>query len=209
MTSQTHKTIGAVAGTGLALVALTALFWGTTSRPLSLRAADPMPARTSGVFAVDAVADFAALDTNDNDVVIWADAADGGLFVYDASSTAVADAYSVIDGPGSVGRYLRFATSFGMPTADTAMGNQAGAVTVDWSTASIISMTMTADVDFSGGFTDASTARWLTLVLTQDGTGGWTVTWPTIVGAAPVIDGTAGATTVVQIFFDGTNYYTF
>lgn len=45
------------------------------------------------------------------------------------------------------------------------------------------------------------------IIVTQDGTGGWTFGFSgTVLGTAPTIDTTAGATTIVKLFFDGTNW---
>lgn len=45
------------------------------------------------------------------------------------------------------------------------------------------------------------------IIVTQDGTGGWTFGFSgTVLGAAPTVDPTAGATTIVKLFFDGTNW---
>lgn len=49
----------------------------------------------------------------------------------------------------------------------------------------------------------------LTLVLTQDGTGGWTVTWPANfkkAGGALTVSAGAGAVDTIRMVWDGTNW---
>ena len=51
----------------------------------------------------------------------------------------------------------------------------------------------------------------LLLKLTQDSTGGRTVTWPDSVkwpnGTAPTLSTGAGAIDIISFYYDGTNYY--
>lgn len=45
------------------------------------------------------------------------------------------------------------------------------------------------------------------IIVVQDGTGGWTFGFAgTVLGTAPTLDTSAGATTIIKIFFDGTNW---
>jgi hypothetical protein len=47
----------------------------------------------------------------------------------------------------------------------------------------------------------------LTLKLVQDGTGGRTVTWPATVRGTVTVNADANGVTIVQLYWDGTNYY--
>ena len=73
----------------------------------------------------------------------------------------------------------------------------------------------TLDEDLTVTLTGATAgdAAWLTLILTQDGTGGNDITWPGSVswpgGVAPTIDQTAGAVNIISLvsYDGGTNWY--
>lgn len=66
------------------------------------------------ILNVDLVADMAAIPPYDGlkqfNVRGWYTVGDGlgGVWIYDATSEAVADGYSIIEPPGGVGRYLKF-----------------------------------------------------------------------------------------------------
>ena len=53
--------------------------------------------------------EFASLQPADTAVVILSNTSTGGMFQYDADSATAVDNVDVFDGPGSVGRYIRFA----------------------------------------------------------------------------------------------------
>ena len=206
MTDHTKKTIGALVGTGLAIAFLS--LFVLESGPLPTFSADPTPAGgTAGVYLVDAVADLADLDPNDDDVVILGLNTDGGMLIYDKSSTATVDNVVYFNGPfGGVGRYIRIDDGDGNPTYD--MGSQGGAVTLDWTTYNNIAVDLTLDTTFT--FNAPTSSRWLTLVITQVTPGGRVITWPaTLSGSTPVIDNASGATTVVSMFYDGTSYHVY
>lgn len=92
--------------------------------------------------------------------------------------------------------------------------NTGTSYTVDVTTGTVWDLTLTGDVTFSfSGAGDATGVNSFTLILTQDGTGGRTVTWPTEVvwdgGSAPTISSSAGATDVLTFFTPdgGTTWY--
>jgi len=58
------------------------------------------------------------------------------------------------------------------------------------------------------GVTDPTAPCFLTLKLTQDGTGGRTVTWPATVKGSPVINQAANSISNVLFYWDGTSYWT-
>jgi hypothetical protein len=86
-------------------------------------------------------------------------------------------------------------------------GNVSGTITPSVSTATIHKMTLTGNITLNSlaGVTTGSQA---TLILTQDGTGGRTLTstmkWA---GNNRVLSATAGSVDMAFIFYDGTNYY--
>lgn len=87
--------------------------------------------------------------------------------------------------------------------------------TLDVSVARTHDVTVDADCTFS--FTGAATAEawFFTLILRQDGTGGWVATWPGAVvwpgGVAPTLDTTASTAEVLTFFTvdGGTTWYGF
>lgn len=95
-------------------------------------------------------------------------------------------------------------------------GNSSTAKTIDWSEGNVHKLTLTGNCTLT--FTDptyhsggGTTSTVLTIKLIQDGTGSRTVTWPASVkwpgGTAPTLTTTAGAEDLVNLIFDGTNYY--
>jgi len=75
--------------------------------------------------------------------------------------------------------------------------------TIDVSTARTWDLTLTADCTFTLTGAVTGEAWWVTLLIRQDGTGGWDVTWPGSVtwptGGAPTIDPAINALTVVTL----------
>ena len=87
------------------------------------------------------------------------------------------------------------------------LGNQSGAVGLNFSGTNAKIQTLTATGDVTLSFTDPDEACWITVVVSQDATGGWRLTWPTLADEAPPLDPAASSTTVFHLFFDGTNYH--
>ncbi len=94
-------------------------------------------------------------------------------------------------------------------TARLNKGNVTGAVPIDMRGMfqPTITATLTADTTFS--FNDPSRACKVTFIITQDATGYFEVTWPTILGPTPQVDPTPNSVTVIVLEFDGTNYHHF
>jgi hypothetical protein len=87
-------------------------------------------------------------------------------------------------------------------------GNSGTAKTIDWTLGNKQSITMTGNCTFT--FTAPTGPCDVRLKITQDGTGGRAITWPTSVkwpgGVAPTLSTTANDLNVVSLFYDGTNY---
>lgn len=102
--------------------------------------------------------------------------------------------------------------TFGAHTAgftETDNGNSSTADTIDWRVSNKQKSTMTGNCTYT--FTAPTYPCSLVLRLVQDGTGSRLATWPATVkwpsGAAPTLTTTAGATDIIAMYFDGTNYY--
>lgn len=204
MSERIGRAVGVLLGAIGAVLILTFFVWNNPSSRTF--ASDPLVAGgTAGVYLVDSTADLENMELNDDDVVILGTPADGGMLLYQVSSTATVDNIIVYNGPGGRGRFLRI--NSGDSTLVYDMGSQTGSATIPWNTYNGVALDLTGDTKFV--FTDPASARWLTLVITQTAPGGYIINWPTLSGGTPVVDGTSGATTVVLLFFDGTNYHVF
>jgi len=81
-----------------------------------------------------------------------------------------------------------------------------GAVTVDWSTPPYNKGITLAD-DATLTFTSPKSEGPLRFIVVQNATGGHSITWPELSGSTPVIETGSAARTVINFFFDGTNYH--
>lgn len=89
-------------------------------------------------------------------------------------------------------------------------GSQASAYTPDYSLGTVHTVTLTGNVTFAAP-TNMVAGNSLTLILTQDATGGRTATWNASykwLGGTPTLSTTGASIDVVNIFYDGTNYIT-
>jgi len=88
-------------------------------------------------------------------------------------------------------------------------GNSSTADTIDWSAGHRHKSTLTGNCTYT--FIAPSGVCSLVLKVVQDGTGSRTVSWPASVkwgsGTPPTLTTTAGATDIVGLYYDGTNYY--
>ena len=88
------------------------------------------------------------------------------------------------------------------------LGNISGAITFNYYDGSTLAATLTGSITVT--LTDGVIAGdTLTLILTQDGTGGWTATWPSNfkkVGGTLALSAAAGAVDVIEMSWDGTNW---
>jgi len=88
-------------------------------------------------------------------------------------------------------------------------GNSGTSITLNWNNGNLQKITMTGNCTFT--FTAPAAPSRLALELVQNGTGGYTATWPAAVkwsgGAAPTLTSTATTgTDLVSCLYDGTNY---
>ena len=87
-------------------------------------------------------------------------------------------------------------------------GNSGTAFTINWSSGAKHALTLTGNCTLT--FTAPLGVSSLTIHLTQDGTGSRTVTWPASVkwaGGTPTLTTTAGASDIISLLYDGTNYW--
>lgn len=88
-------------------------------------------------------------------------------------------------------------------------GNSGTTDTIDWGVGNKQKSTLTGNVTYT--FTNPAGPTSVILRVVQDGTGSRTVTWPSEVkwagGSAPTLTTTAGATDIISMYFDGTNYH--
>jgi hypothetical protein len=88
-------------------------------------------------------------------------------------------------------------------------GNSSTALTLNLRNGNAQKIVLTGNCTFT--FSNPSVGYPYVLRLVQDGTGSRTVTWPANVkwpgGTAPTLTTTASATDLVNIYYDGTNYY--
>lgn len=80
-------------------------------------------------------------------------------------------------------------------------------IALDWDNGNVQSVTLGGNRTFT--FANPKDGGRYVIVLTQDGTGSRTVTWPTIKwqgGSAPTLTTTAAKKDIITIFYDGTDY---
>jgi hypothetical protein len=89
-------------------------------------------------------------------------------------------------------------------------GNSGAAPAVDWTQGSVQAVTLNA-ATVTPTFNAPPGGCNLALIVTQDGVGGRLVAWPAAVswagGTPPVMNPTAGQTTIVNFYFDGATYW--
>ena len=88
-----------------------------------------------------------------------------------------------------------------------ALGNTSGTLSVDATSATIFTMTLTGNLTMNA-ITNVVTGTNATFVITQDGTGGRTLTssWK-FAGGAKTLTTVATATDMISVFYDGSTYY--
>jgi hypothetical protein len=89
-----------------------------------------------------------------------------------------------------------------------AKGNSGtGTVTFNWNDGNIQTVTLTGNCTFA--FSNPQSGASYQIIITQDGTGGRTITWPTIHWegrTVPTLTGTLNSKDIVTVTYDGTNY---
>jgi hypothetical protein len=89
----------------------------------------------------------------------------------------------------------------------TAFGNATGTITPNISLGAIQTMTLTGNITLNA-ITNIATGQSMTLILTQDGTGGRTLTSTMkFAGNSRTLSTAAAATDIISVFYDGTNYW--
>jgi hypothetical protein len=86
-------------------------------------------------------------------------------------------------------------------------GNSGTAVTFDWNQGNVQTVTMTGNATFT--FSSPLKGASYQIIITQDATGGRTITWPTIHWegkSVPSLTGTANSVDVVTLTYDGAKY---
>jgi hypothetical protein len=120
------------------------------------------------------------------------------LFSRDGGTTI----YGAVVGGGGTGDFLTIADGGGGTVQ--AHGNLGAAETIDTANGNYHWGTLDANCTFTFTTIVDTAERWFTLELIEDGTGGWTVTWPASVvwlgGSVPTHTTTAGTTTIYAFF---------
>jgi hypothetical protein len=130
----------------------------------------------------------------DDAIIVWDGT--GGTLVQDSGVTIAALIADVLSQSDSL---------FAPQPAEYNVGDVSGAKTITWTNGAHQRLRLTGDavLTFSGGTAGAS----YRLILLQDGTGGWAVTWPANVafedGTAPTLDTTAGGMTLGSFVYTG------
>jgi hypothetical protein len=90
----------------------------------------------------------------------------------------------------------------------TALGNQSGTVTINTGSTNTFTLTLTGNVTINtNNFTNIIAGKAITLILTQDGTGGRTLTSNCkFAGGTNTLSSTGNAIDVMNMYYDGTNY---
>jgi hypothetical protein len=87
----------------------------------------------------------------------------------------------------------------------TALGNLGATETLDFANPK---QTGTLDANCTFSFTGATAAlNTIVLTLTEDGTGSWTITTPTVANTPGAINATALKATLITIYYDGADYW--
>jgi hypothetical protein len=89
-----------------------------------------------------------------------------------------------------------------------ALGNQSGSVTINTGICNSFTMTLTGDITLNtSGFTNMVTGKSITIVLTQDATGGRILSSNMkFAGGINTLSSAANAIDVMNVYYDGTNY---
>lgn len=114
---------------------------------------------------------------------------------------------SNLDTSGSV-TSVDFETQTAVFTSLYDAGNTGTGLTIDWTDGNYQKSTWTGNVTFT--FSAPASVATVTLQLTNDGTGSYTVTWPGTVlwhaGTEPTWTTTASEMNIITCFYNGTNY---
>lgn len=114
---------------------------------------------------------------------------------------------TVVAASGTAGGSVSVASTF----RRLEMGNVSGTGTINLSPYSVrdIEVTLTLIGDYSFSFSNPDAAAWITMVVSQDGTGYHELSFPSLEGGTPAIELEPDSTTVVFIYYDGQGTYYF
>lgn len=88
------------------------------------------------------------------------------------------------------------------------LGTTSGTITPNVTNGNVQTITLNGNLTFSA-FTSPVAGQSLTLIITQDGTGGRTLTSTMkFAGGIKTLSGTANSVDIMTVFYDGTNYWT-
>ncbi|NTW32249.1 MAG: LamG domain-containing protein [Bacteroidetes bacterium] len=108
---------------------------------------------------------------------------------------------------------LYYVRAYAINSVGISYGNQVTFSTpapanVDWNKSNVQEITLTTDRAFT--FTNGKSGGFYTLIIKQNATGNWSVTWPANImwasGTAPTLTSTTNAIDVIKFVNDGTNY---
>ncbi|NTW32247.1 MAG: hypothetical protein HGB12_06435, partial [Bacteroidetes bacterium] len=109
---------------------------------------------------------------------------------------------------------LYYVRAYAINSIGTSYGNQVTFSTpapanVDWNNSNVQEITLSANRSFT--FTNGKSGGVYILFIKQNGTGNWSVTWPSNImwtgGTAPTLTTTANAVDVIKFVYDGNDYY--
>ena len=92
-------------------------------------------------------------------------------------------------------------------TPTHSIGTVSGSTTVNWDNGNIQSVTLSGNTTFT--FTNPQSGASYQIIITQNATGGYTITWPTIyweADIAPVLTGSSNSVDVATFTYDGSKY---
>lgn len=168
--------------------------------------------QVNGVVNLNPTADVSIQPSGAGNVTILPSGT-GNLIIGSAGSASTIDSCTIGSISAKPGTFTNL-TSTGLTTLKTyketvyAGGSQTTAYTPNYSNGTVHTVTMGGNVTFAAP-TNMASGNSLTLILTQDATGGRTGTWNASykwAGGTPTLSTTANAVDVVNIFYDGTNY---
>jgi hypothetical protein len=209
------------AATTAAVTIATALNAGDTLDGVTLAAGDRVLVKDQGTASENGIYVVGATPARAADMD--ADAEAVGAVVYVVEGTANAGtAWAVTNDAVVVDTDAMDWAAFGgggpgsaVDTSLSTVAASGASETLDVSVARTHDVTLTADCTFTFTGAVAAEAHYFTLVLRQDGTGGWDATWPGSVvwpgGVAPTLDTTASTLEVLTFFTldGGTVWYGF
>ncbi len=97
-----------------------------------------------------------------------------------------------------------------VPDVIDSLGSSGSSLNINWANGLISTITLTASCTFT--YSNVIAGQTMTFILTQGGSGSYTVTWPTTKwpsGLSPTLTTTVGKADFISIFFDGSTYYGF